>query len=99
MTTPIKLPLTVTTLYAELLDLSENDEALGYTTGHYTKKKIKGKTYWYLQYTIGKEQIQKYVGPETPELLEEINTRKQQNQDRISKQRATMPKNPRHPIP
>ncbi len=81
-TKPAKLPLAISTLYAELLDLSEDDYLLGYAAGSYVSKNIKGKAYWYYQQTVGKERQQKYLGPETPELLDEIKSRKSKQMDR-----------------
>lgn len=39
----------------------------------FTSKKLKGKTYWYAQYTdVSGERKQRYMGPDSPELLEKI---------------------------
>jgi hypothetical protein len=49
--------------------------------GAFTSKKIKGKRYWYFQQSSDKGRAQKYVGPETPELLEQISNHKQARDD------------------
>jgi hypothetical protein len=77
-----KLPIALSTLYAELLDLSEDDSVLGYESGSYTSKEVKGKRYWYLEARRGSDRVQKYIGPETPELLAEIDSRKRRAKDR-----------------
>lgn len=82
MLAPPKLPLAVTTLYAELLDLTADDAVLGYANVGYTKKAVKGRTYWYRQYSTGRERVQKYLGPETPELLVQIDRERQRSRDR-----------------
>jgi hypothetical protein len=67
-------PLVVQTTYAELLERCTKaafDDAFN-ETGSFTPKITKGRRYWYFQTGIGEERTQRYVGPETPELLERI---------------------------
>ncbi len=70
-----RLPLALQTAYADLLDKVRDDQLRNMMTpeGGLVKKKVKGRTYWYVQKTgpDGK-QIQSYLGPETPELRERI---------------------------
>jgi hypothetical protein len=67
------LPLVVATLYAELLDLTVDDRALGYAEGGFARKtKPGGAAHWYRQRWVGARRVQEYVGPETPALLERI---------------------------
>lgn len=70
--TPSRLTLPVTTLYAELHDLSEADRAGSRREGGFSSKRIGGRTYWYRQVWIGHARHQKSIGPETPELLDWI---------------------------
>ena len=49
--------------------------------GAFIPKKIKGKRYWYFQQSSNDGRAQKYVGPETPELLERISNHKQARDD------------------
>jgi hypothetical protein len=49
--------------------------------GAFTSKEIKGKRYWYFQQSSEKGRAQKYVGPETPELLQQISNHKQARDD------------------
>jgi hypothetical protein len=49
--------------------------------GSFTSKTIKGKRYWYFQQSSDEGRVQKYVGPETPELLEQISHHKQSRDD------------------
>ena len=67
-------PLVVQTTYAELLERSAKaafDDAF-IEDGAFTSKNIKGRRYWYFQTGTGEKRKQRYVGPETPELLERI---------------------------
>ena len=49
--------------------------------GTFISKTIKGKRYWYFQKSSNEGRAQKYVGPETPELLEQISNHKQARDD------------------
>lgn len=49
--------------------------------GTFISKVIKGKRYWYFQQPSNKRRVQKYVGTETPELLEQISNHKQARDD------------------
>lgn len=66
-----RLSLQVQTLYAELVQELVSAAAagvLGGRSGSFVKKQLKGRTYWYLQYREQGKQLQKYVGPDSPEL-------------------------------
>ncbi len=75
--------LVVQTTYAELLErcaaaffrdaFSEN--------GSFTSKTVKGRRYWYFQAQTESGRSQRYVGPETPELLERIERHKEIRDD------------------
>src|SRR5688500_8428086 len=69
-----RLPDTILTLYAELLDqcvASDREARLnGSTRGSFVSKTIKNITYWYAQQAFGAEKRQVYLGRETPDLLE-----------------------------
>jgi hypothetical protein len=76
-------PLLMQTTYAELLDRCRatafhDDFPQG---GTFVSKTIKGKRYWYFQQSSEAGRGQKYVGPETPELLEQISQHKQIRDD------------------
>ncbi|MGE3248424.1 MAG: GSU2403 family nucleotidyltransferase fold protein [Parvibaculaceae bacterium] len=67
-------PLVTQTTYAELLERCANaafDEAFA-EDGAFTAKIIKGRRYWYFQTGAGDARRQRYVGAETPEILERI---------------------------
>lgn len=49
--------------------------------GSFISKTIKGKRYWYFQESSNEGRAQRYVGPETPELLEQISNHKQARDD------------------
>ena len=70
----VRLPETVHTLYAELLDqVRANDaEALASLKGTFVSKQIRERTYWYLQKSAGAGKRQIYLGAESPELLERM---------------------------
>ena len=67
-----RLPDTVQTLYAELLDLTQRAEAEraahDLPPGTLVSKTIKGTRYWYLQLSHGAGKHQRYLGRETPAL-------------------------------
>jgi hypothetical protein len=79
-----ELPLALQTAYAELLDRSASaafNEAFG-DQGDFTPKVIRGRRYWYFQYQASDGRRQRYVGPETTELLEQIAKHRQSRDDR-----------------
>ena len=49
--------------------------------GAFISKVIKGKRYWYFQQSSNDGRAQKYVGPETAELLEQISNHKRARND------------------
>jgi hypothetical protein len=71
------------TTYAELLDRCATvafHDAFS-EDGTFTSKTIKGRRYWYFQQSSSAGRGQKYVGPETPELLTQISQHKQVRED------------------
>lgn len=75
--------LVMQTTYAEL---AQRCEAAAFhhafhDDGSFVSKAIRGKRYWYFQQSSGSGRAQKYVGPETPELLEQISNHKQARDD------------------
>ncbi len=67
-------PLITQTTYAELVERCAS-AAFGASfppDGVFIPKTIKGRRYWYFQSSSKAGRAQKYVGPETPELLEKI---------------------------
>ena len=68
------LPLMLQTAYAELLDrtvAAAFDDAFP-AEGVFAAKTLRGRRYWYFQANSAHGRKQKYVGPETPELLDRI---------------------------
>jgi hypothetical protein len=83
-------PLVAQTTYAELLERCANaafDQAFT-EEGAFTAKTIKGRRYWYFQTGTGAARAQRYVGPETPELLAQIEHHKTARND--ERQRRTL---------
>lgn len=81
--------LILQTTYAELLDRCSNaafDDAFA-DDGSFIAKTVKGRKYWYFQTGAGERRTQKYVGAETPELLDRIISHKQHRDD-IRERRA-----------
>lgn len=81
--------LILQTTYAELLDRCANaafSEAF-VEEGSFIVKTVKERRYWYFQTSSGEGRTQKYVGPETPELLERI-ARHKEVRDDIRERRA-----------
>jgi hypothetical protein len=68
------LPLMVQTAYAELLDRTRADTFDDVLPGGgvFTTRTIRSRRYWYFQSAAANGRVQKYVGPETPELLDQI---------------------------
>jgi len=78
-----ELPLQLQTIYADLLDRADAeafDQDVG--GGAFVVKEIKGRRYWYVQERDGPKRRQKYVGPETPELLTKVERHRQVQSDR-----------------
>lgn len=70
-----RLGESVHTLYAELLDqlrAADAEAAVGGLTGTFVSKTIRERTYWYLQRSEGASKRQIYLGPESRELLAQI---------------------------
>jgi hypothetical protein len=76
--------LVAQTTYAELLErcaVAAFSEAFP-EDGTFVAKTVKGRRYWYFQERAGGEmRKQRYVGPETPELLEQITHHRQARDD------------------
>lgn len=85
-----RLPESVQTLYAELLDqlrLAEAEAAVALASGPFVSKKIRGRVYWYVQRSEGATKRQIYLGPETPELLLTMEAASQQREARTADER------------
>lgn len=75
--------LVIQTVYAELLErcaIAAFSRAFP-EKGVFTPKEVGGRRYWYFQTGSAEERAQKYVGPETPELLEQIKHHKAARDD------------------
>ena len=73
----------IQTVYAELLErcaAAAFREAFP-EKGTFVCKTVKGRRYWYFQEPSSQGKAQKYVGPETPELLERIERHKEIRDD------------------
>jgi hypothetical protein len=65
----LRLPLLTQTAYARLLDLLLTAEAGDPMTGStLVSKTIRARRYWYAQRREAGKKIQRYIGPETPEV-------------------------------
>jgi hypothetical protein len=74
MPNPSSIPLATQTLYAELVDRAATaafDEAFS-EDGTFVPKIVRDRRYWYFQTSTSEGRGQRYVGPETPDLLERI---------------------------
>src|SRR5262245_61981381 len=80
-------PLMTQTTYAELLERLQTSvfHQDFPQEGSFISKTIKGRKYWYFQPT-GADRAQKYVGPETPELLDQIQRHKEVRDDEKERQ-------------
>jgi hypothetical protein len=70
------IPLMLQTVYADLLDRAKADAFADAfpADGVFTVKVVRGRRYWYFQASKANGRGQQYVGPETPELLQQIAT-------------------------
>ncbi len=59
---------------AEIQELTEQE-------GSFVRRLVKGNPYWYLRRRIGTRINERYIGPETPQLLEQIETLKAQSKE------------------
>jgi hypothetical protein len=87
-----RLPESVITLYAELLDQVVQGEAEAVAQGlpppgSFVSKRVKGNTYWYLQRTVAGRKEQRYLGPESPALLGWLERAREAREDRRSDER------------
>lgn len=75
--------LVLQTTYAELADrcAATTFHDAFQDDGTFISKAVKGRKYWYFQQSSNAGRGQKYVGPETPELLERIAQHKQVRDD------------------
>ncbi len=75
--------LVLQTTYAELMErcASAAFDASFTGGGAFTRKTINGRRYWYFQSTVEGVRSQRYVGPETPELLTQIEHHKEARDD------------------
>ena len=81
-------PLIAQTIYSELLErsaLASFHQAFP-EKGTFISKSVKGRNYWYFQTGNSNERRQEYVGPETPELLEQIAHHKEARSDERERQ-------------
>ncbi len=84
-----EIPLTLQTAYADLLDRCASAAfSRGFAErGVFTPKTVRAHRYWYFQVTQEDgTRKQRYVGPETPELLERIKTHKAAQSDHRDRQ-------------
>ncbi|MEQ8281932.1 MAG: GSU2403 family nucleotidyltransferase fold protein [Parvibaculum sp.] len=69
-----KIPMAMHTAYADLVDrcaaAAFEDAFAG--DGTFVAKTVRGRKYWYFQESTSEGRRQKYVGPETEDLLEQI---------------------------
>lgn len=83
--------LVLQTTYAELLErcAAAAFDASFIGSGAFTSKTINGRRYWYFQSTVEGVRTQRYVGPETPELLKQIEQHKQSRDDERERRSLT----------
>lgn len=75
--------LIIQTAYAELLERCAANAFSDFfpEIGSFTSKAIKGRRYWYLQLPSESGRAQRYVGPETPGLLDRISRHREARTD------------------
>lgn len=74
-----ELTLSAQTAYAQLFDAAsaaEMSRSVANLAGSFAKKKVKGRVYWYYQYTdLGGSPRQLYVGPDSSEVRKLVESR------------------------
>lgn len=82
------VPLALQTAYADLVDRCTSaafDDAFT-ENGVFTSKTVRGRRYWYFQVATAGGRRQRYVGPETSELLDRIGRHKNARHDQRERQ-------------
>jgi hypothetical protein len=81
-----RLSLAAQTAYARLLDTLVTAEAGRLEEGvTLVSKRIRGHKYWYAQRTVDSKKIQKYLGRESPELLQTLERWRRGREDALSR--------------
>jgi hypothetical protein len=84
----IPLSLTAQTAYAQLFDAALGTDmarTVANLRGSFAKKKVKGRDYWYFQYTdLGGKLRQIYVGPDSDEVRSLAQQSKSRNADALA---------------
>ncbi|MBN2573094.1 MAG: hypothetical protein JXP73_00885 [Deltaproteobacteria bacterium] len=81
-----RLPLLAQTAYARLLDLLLTTEAgAPQDSATPVAKTIRGRQYWYLQHHEAGKKIQRYLGPETPEVIALVGRLRRQRDEKASR--------------
>lgn len=82
-----RLPLTVQTAYSDLLQRLQED-ALIETGGAPVERTVRGRRYWYTRTLIGGREVQRYLGPDSPQMRERIEAARRINEDLRERDRA-----------
>ena len=81
-----RLSLLTQTAYARLLDLLLTAEVGAPEDGaSLVSKTIRGRRYWYAQRQEGGKKVQRYLGPETPEVVAIVERSRRRRDDRASR--------------
>src|SRR5262245_15125031 len=77
------IPIALQTTYAELVDrcAAAAFDAAFLEEGTFVSKPVRGRKYWYFQAPAANGGAQRYVGPETPDLLDRISRHKTTRHD------------------
>jgi len=90
MTTSIKrLPLTVQTVYADLLDRLQ-EEALSAHEGTPVLRQRRGRKYWYTVKRLADRSVERYLGPDTEDLRAKIARIRKASADLKERQRQNV---------
>lgn len=82
-----RLPLTAQTAYSDLLQRLQED-ALVETGGAPVERTVRGRRYWYARTLIGDREVQRYLGPDSPQMREHIEGARRINEDLRERERA-----------
>ncbi len=78
-----RYPTQLQAIFGELLSRTQQAtlEGLVDKEGAFASKDVEGRRYWYFRRRLGRKIDEKYIGPETPELLEQIELLKSESAD------------------
>src|SRR3546814_5202749 len=78
-----RYPAQLQAIYSELLGRTQQAELEGLVekAASLAAKEVAGRRYWYARRRVGERVVERYVGPETPELLGHLDAMRAEAED------------------